>query len=236
MSPLNLPDSALLPPESFGEASNPALTTIDSKHAAILSIEGLAMQYRILPVTLMRESCSPEAERIVRKLGRVPYVADPWLPVMMFGPLVVMAHHNPRAGDIWGVPTFLTLRVLITPDQYQKTRKDLVQRFGQLPIAQQNVFEGMEPPRFDDMGLEGTFEWLLEHYPYEQAEITKLRGFYEGQKEKNPKLGVGHFNVVQRHPKIALHHIEVTKARRRSLQCGAAQSWGGAQLFGDSWA
>jgi type II secretory ATPase GspE/PulE/Tfp pilus assembly ATPase PilB-like protein len=212
MSSLILPDTAAPPSESFGEASNISSAIIDSKHAAILSIEGLAMQHRILPVTLMRESCSPEAERIVRKLGRVPYVADPWLPLMMFGPLVVMAHHNPRAGDTWGVPAFLTLRVLVTPDQYQKTRKDLVQRFGQLPIAQQNAFEGMETPRFDEMGLEGTFEWLMEHYPYEQTEITKLRGFYEGQKEKNPKLAITHFNVVQRNLGVALNFM-VTHGR-----------------------
>src|SRR5687768_12059415 len=161
-------------PVSFGEASNPAGPTIDAKQAAILSIEGLALQYRLLPMNLVRESCSPEGERLVRKLGRVPYVADPWLPVSTVGPLLVMAHHNPRAGDLWGVPPFLVVRVLITTEQYQKTRKDLVQRFGQLPIAQQNALENMPPPRFADMGLEGTFEWLLEHYPYDPAEVTKL--------------------------------------------------------------
>jgi len=199
-------------PQSFGDASNPTSATIDTKQTAILSIEGLAMQHRILPVCLMRETCSPDAERIVRKLGRVPYVADPWLPVMTFGPLLVMAHHNPRAGDTWGVPAFLTLRVLITPEQYQKTRKDLVNRFGQLPIAQQSSFETMEPPRFDDMGLEGTFEWLMENYPYEDVEITKLRGFYETQKEKNDKLGINHFNIVQRNLGVVLNYL-VTRGR-----------------------
>jgi type II secretory ATPase GspE/PulE/Tfp pilus assembly ATPase PilB-like protein len=192
---------------NFGDASNPPPETIDARQAAILSVEGLAIQHHILPVTLMRESCSPEAERIVRKLGRVPYVADPWLPVMTLGPLLVMAHHNPRAGDTWGVPSFLTLRVLISAEQYQKTRKDLVQRFGQLPIAQQSTFEGIEPPRFDEMGLEGTFQWLLEHYPYEQAEATKLRGFYDTQKEKNARLGVHHFNIIQRNLGPALNYM-----------------------------
>jgi hypothetical protein len=95
----------------------------------------------MLPVTLLRESCSPDAERLIRKLGRVPYVADPWLPVTTIGPLLVMAHHNPKAGDLWGVPPFMTIRVLITPEQYQNTRKDLVQRFGQMPISQSNTME-----------------------------------------------------------------------------------------------
>lgn len=57
MSSFKLPDTAAPPPDSFGEAGNTAATTIDTKQAAILSIEGLAMQYRILPVTLMRENC-----------------------------------------------------------------------------------------------------------------------------------------------------------------------------------
>ncbi len=194
-------------PKSFGDASNPATSTIDSKQAAILSIEGTALQYGLLPVTLVRESCSSEAEKIVRKIGRVPYVADPWLPVSTVGPLLVMAHHNPRAGDTWGVPSYLTIRVLISQDQYQKTRKDLVQRFGQLPIAQQNALEQMQSPRFADLGLEGTFLWLLEHYPYEDSDKTKLRGFYETLKSKNDKLEVSHFNTVQRNLGIALQNM-----------------------------
>lgn len=193
--------------KSFGDPSIPAAETIDTKHAAILSIEGLALQHRLLPVTLLRESCSPEAERIVRKLGRVPYVADPWLPVTTIGPLLVMAHHNPRAGETWGVPNFLVIRVLITAEQYQKTRKELVTRFGQLPIAQQNTLEGIEHPRFDELGLEGTFNWLLEHYPFEEAEVTKLRGFYETQKEKNPILDINHFNIVQRNLGVVLNFL-----------------------------
>ncbi|MCA1962514.1 MAG: GspE/PulE family protein [Prosthecobacter sp.] len=207
---LSAHDTATSP--SFGGAGGSHAGSTESRQAAILSMEGLALQHRMLPITLMRESCSPEAERIVRKLGRVPYVADPWLPVMMLGPLLVMAHHNPRAGDIWGVPHFLTLRILISQDQYQKTRKDLVTRFGQLPIAQQSSFEGMEAPHFDEMGLEGTFEWLLEHYPYDEAEATKLRGFYESQKEKNPRLGINHFNIVQRNLGVALNYM-VTRGR-----------------------
>lgn len=212
MSAATLPLPGQSASAPFSGAGATAAAPMDARQAAILSIEGLALQHHILPVTLMRESCSPEAERIVRKLGRVPYVADPWLPVMMFGPLLVMAHHNPRAGDTWGVPNFLTLRVLISAEQYQKTRKDLVQRFGQLPIAQQNAFEGMETPRFDEMGMEGCFEWLMEHYPYEESEITKLRGFYETQKEKNSKLGITHFNIVQRNLGVVLNHL-VTRGR-----------------------
>ncbi|MBB5038203.1 GspE/PulE family protein [Prosthecobacter dejongeii] len=218
----NLLPSPPLTPQSFGEVSNLPTATIDAKAAAILSIEGMALQYNLLPVTLLRESCSPEAERIVRKLGRVPYVADPWLPVTMVGPLLVMAHHNPRAGDTWGVPSFLTIRILISPDQYQKTRKDLVQRFGQLPIAQQNALENVQPPRFPELGLEGSFEWLMEHYPFEPSEVTKMRGFFESQKEKHSVLEPTHFNSVQRNLGPALQHL-VSGGRHLCFAASEAQ-------------
>lgn len=219
--------SLLQPPpapseKSFGDASNPPTSTIDARHAAILSIEGLALQFGLVPVNLLRESCSPDAERIVRKLGRVPYVADPWLPVTTLGPLLVMAHHNPRAGDLWGVPSFLTIRILISAEQYQKTRKDLVQRFGQLPIAQQNALENVQPPHFAELGLEGTFEWLMEHYPYDPAEVTKLRGFFDGQKEKNDTLGINHFNIIQRNLGVALHYM-VSQGRALCFSASEAQ-------------
>jgi hypothetical protein len=60
---------------------------------------------------------------------------------------------------------------------------------------------------FADLGLEGTFNWLLENYPYEPAEITKLKGFYEGQKAKTDTPGITHFNVVQRNMGVALQHL-----------------------------
>ncbi len=92
-------------PKSFGAASNPSNGTIEAaRPTAILSIEGLAIQHGLLPIMLLRESCSPEAERLIRKLGRVPYVADPWLPVTTIGPLLVMAHHNPKAGTCGACP------------------------------------------------------------------------------------------------------------------------------------
>lgn len=200
-------------PESFGNPSSPAQETIDTRQAAILSIEGLSLQFGMLPVNLLRESCSPDAEKIIRRLGRVPYVADPWLPVSAIGPLLIMAHHNPRATDLWGVPPFLTIRVLISADQYQKTRKDLVQRFGQMPIGQQSPLEHIAPPPFAEMGLEGTFEWLLENYPYEPSEAAKLRGFYEKEREGGERLGVDDFNTIQRHYGVVLTHL-VTHGRR----------------------
>src|SRR5580698_1235395 len=82
--------------------------------AAAVSLEGVALQYGVLPVTLLRESCTPDAEKTVRKLGRLPQSAEPWLPVSTLGPLLVLAHHNHAATDFWGVPRCLTVQILIT--------------------------------------------------------------------------------------------------------------------------
>lgn len=194
-------------PESFGDASSPQAQTVHTKETGILSLEGLALQNGVIPLTLLRESCSPEAERLVRKLGRVPQVADPWLPVSTIGPLLVMAHCNPRGSDLWGVPHSLVMRVLISAEQYQNTRKDLVQRFGAQPIAAQNPAEQMPMPRFCDLGLEGSFQWLLQNYPYEPNDLTKLKSFYEGAKEKKNTLAIADFNVMQRHLGVALHYM-----------------------------
>jgi len=76
------------------------------------------------------------------------------------------------------------LRVLITPEQYQKTRRELVQRFGANPIAASNPLEGLQAPRFSDLGLDGTFAWLTEKYPYDAAEVGRLRQFQQTALEK----------------------------------------------------
>ncbi|WP_075088997.1 hypothetical protein [Verrucomicrobium spinosum] len=148
-------------------APAPGPDTIGAKESLVMTIEGVALQHGLVPVNLLRESCPPEAERLLRKLGRMPYTADPWLPVATLGPLLVMAHFNPKATDLWGVPHALAVRVLISKDQYQKTRQDFASRCQQNPIPQENPLEKLEVPRLSEVGLDVAFEWLLKHYPYE---------------------------------------------------------------------
>lgn len=193
--------------ESFGVAGNPSSPTVQPKETGIISLEGLALQNGLMPVTLLRDTCTPEAERLVRKLGRVPQVADPWLPVTTLGPLLVMAHYNPRGADLWGVPPGLVLRVLINSDQYQRTRKDLVQRLGAQPIAPSNPFETLQLPRFADLGMDGSFNWLMQNYPYEPNDLVRLKGFYDTAVEKKGTLALSDFNAVQRHLGVALHYM-----------------------------
>lgn len=194
-------------PDSFGIPGNLSAPTVQPREAGIISLEGLALQNGLMPVTLLRESCTPEAEKMVRKLGRVPQVADPWLPITTLGPLIVMAHYNPRGSDLWGIPPGLVLRVLVNAEQYQKTRKDLVQRLGAQPIAQSNPIETMQVPRFADLGADATFQWLMQNYPYDPNDLTRIRGFYDAAKEKKGSLTLADFNAVQRHLGVALHYM-----------------------------
>ena len=63
---------------------------------SLVSVEGVAVQFGVLPAELPREACTADAERLVRLLGRSPQTPAPWLPVATLGPLVIMAHHNPQ--------------------------------------------------------------------------------------------------------------------------------------------
>ena len=178
-----------------------------SEETNLVSIEGTALQNGLMPVTLMRETCTPEAEKHLRKLGRVPHTAEPWLPIAVVGPLVVMAHYNPRCGDFWGVPLPFIVRVLIAPGQYQSTRRDLVQRFTRSPIEATNPLENLAVPDLKNMDLDGIFGWMMKVYPYDQTEITKLQKFYDGLKSKKEELTVQDFNSVQRNLGVALRYL-----------------------------
>ncbi len=179
----------------------------ENKEMSILSHEGMAFQNGMVPVTLLRENCSPEAEKVLRKLGRVPRTADPWLPVGTLGPLPIMVHHNPKATDFWGIPGQLVVRALVNAEQYQRTRRDLAMRFQQSPIASESPVEQLPVPQFSELGLNGCFEWLLKHYPYDDGEITKLKGFHKTATEKKDQLNVADFNGIQRNLGVALRHL-----------------------------
>jgi type II secretory ATPase GspE/PulE/Tfp pilus assembly ATPase PilB-like protein len=118
-----------------------------------------------------------------------------------------MAHHNPRAADLWGIPPVFVIRVLISAEQYQNTRKELVQRFTQTPIAQSNPIEHLQPPRFNESGLRGAFEWLLQAYPFDPNEQGKMRGLYDTIVSKGDDFDIPRLNTALKHLGVVLNHI-----------------------------
>jgi type II secretory ATPase GspE/PulE/Tfp pilus assembly ATPase PilB-like protein len=202
-----------IPPKPTANVAQPqAQETIDLQQqqqaaAAAAAMEALALQNGMLPVTLVRESCSPEAEKLLRKLGRVPHSGDPWLPIAVIGPLLVMAHHNPKAGDFWGVPLSFTVRIVISAEQYQNTRADLVNRFTHTPIASENPCERLVIPRFSELGMADTFQWLIKNYPYDTSDAERLQKFYKAAQEKKDVLEISDFNTMARNLGPALRYL-----------------------------
>ncbi|HSJ02107.1 MAG TPA: GspE/PulE family protein [Verrucomicrobium sp.] len=196
------------PPLAFASTGTPPRAeAAPVKETLVMSLEGVALQHGLVPVNLLRDGTPPDAERLLRKLGRMPHTADPWLPVATLGPLLVMAHFNPKATDFWGVPYALVVRVLISKDQYGKTRQDFATRCQQNPLAQDNMLEQLSVPRLADGGLDGAFEWLLRHYPYDSSDKSRLRSFHMALREKKPELTVSDYNSLQRNLGVALRHL-----------------------------
>lgn len=204
--PTTLTDSDLATQDTDSRSQILGDLTIAAE-ASVVSLEGMALQHGVMPVTLLRESCTPEAEKIVRKLGRLPQSAEPWLPVTTLGPLLVLAHHNVNATDYWGVPACLRVRVLITLEQYRRTRDDLIQRFTSIPIPQQNPLETLVTPSFEVGGIPAAFEWLTKNYPYDAAEVSRLVTAYEAALEKGPLENEADFNALQKNLGVALGYL-----------------------------
>lgn len=164
-----------------GAADSPFGTGLDG----FMSLEGTAVQFGLLPVTLPRETCSVEAENTLRRLGRFPKTDNPWMPVSTVGPCIIFAHHAPKSGDMWGVPSCFAIRVAISQEQYEKIRKDLVMRLSNVPLPKENPIESLPQPNIPSNDLESAFQWLLETYPYDSAEKDRLSMLYAEEFDKN---------------------------------------------------
>lgn len=169
------------------------------------SIEALAERYKILPWLPARKTCSTEAELIVRKLGRVPREPHPWIPVASMGPLIIMGHYNPASREMWGVPEFLVLRMVITPDKYKQIYDDLIQRLRMNPVVAENAHEFMAAPPREATLLE-TFHWFIESYPLEKMDVDRLATVIGKQTPEDLET-VEDFNAVERNLGTALHRM-----------------------------
>jgi len=182
----------------------------------LMSLEGTAVQFGLLPVKLARESCSVEAEKILRRLGRHPRSEDPWLPVSTLGPCLVFAHHAPRATDTMGVPASLAIRVAISKEEYEAVRKDLVMRLSMAPLPQESRLESLPAPEIAAGDLENAFRWLLDHYPYEPSEAERLGMLCaEAVDKAGGPLDAEGFNALAPSLGVALQYI----SRGPSLLC-----------------
>jgi len=174
---------------------------------SLVSIEGVAVQFGLLPVNLARTNCSADAEALMRKLGRFPREDDPWLPVATLGPLLIVAHHNPKAVEMWGIPSFLAVRVVISREQYDSVRQDLVSRTTSNPLPQENAVEFLPGPTAGAGDLRAAFDWMIINYPLEANERERLMRLYAEAVEKNGVLVVEDYNEIQPNLGVALVYL-----------------------------
>tara|TARA_R110002096_G_scaffold114770_4_gene248800 strand:+ start:10449 stop:12614 length:2166 start_codon:yes stop_codon:yes gene_type:complete len=208
---MDFPKQPSLPPVrnpgANSDSSGVALAAEDIFEGSLVSIEGVAVQFGLVPIDLLREACTADAERLVRLLGRSPRTESPWLPVSTLGPLLVIAHHNPKCEDIWGVPDFLVVKVVVSLQQYENLKADMVMRITGMPIDESNEFEHVQRPENESGDLRGAFDWFIEHYPLEKQQAEQLRTSYRELVEKNPDPSVSEFNGLQKHLGVALYSI-----------------------------
>ncbi len=175
--------------------------------SGLISLEGTAVQFGILPTVFPRENCSQEAENVLRKLGRFPRTDSPWLPVSTLGPLIVFAHHAPKSEDTWGVPSPFAVRVTISEEQYEAIRKDLVMRLSHSPLPKDNPLEGLEYPGGGSGDLDAAFQWLLSNYPYDSKELDRLQMLYNEVLEKEGSVSVEGYNGISPSLGVAVKYI-----------------------------
>lgn len=200
-------DAALQSPDA-PQGSEPNLYALDDPEPDLLvSIEGVAVQYGILPIELPRETCTADAENMVRLLGRAPSTSSPWLPVAKLGPLVIVAHHNPKCDDCWGIPDFLTVKVAISAAQYENIKRDLVMRISSRPMPAESQYENLQPPEVSQGDLVGAFRWYHANYPEDERVGEQLNTALEEMLDRIVEPTIADFNSIQQHLGIALYSI-----------------------------
>lgn len=175
--------------------------------AGLISLEGMAVQFGMLPVKLARETCSVEAENLIRRLGRNPRSENPWLPVSTLGPLPIFAHHEPKSEDMWGVPSCLAVRVVISKEQYEKIRRDLVMRLSNTPLPSESSLNQMVAPTLAANDLEASFRWLLDNYPYSEEENERFATLYAEAVDKHGYVDQEGFNAITPSLGVALQYL-----------------------------
>ncbi|MGI8602840.1 MAG: GspE/PulE family protein [Verrucomicrobiales bacterium] len=168
--------------------------------------ERIAAAVGLLPTRLARPACTIPAETLVRHLGRLPRSPDPWVPLATLGPLVIMGHHSVESEDFWGVPPFLVVRTIITPEEYNEVAKDLAARLGIQPMSASNALEGKMPKPPSDQ-LSDVLHWFVEYYPFaSEDEAERMRRLFvenQGKVLSKPQ----DLAFLPRHFGVALYHI-----------------------------
>jgi type II secretory ATPase GspE/PulE/Tfp pilus assembly ATPase PilB-like protein len=182
-------------------------------HAAIASLnkrdnesalEWLAGEFEIIPLRLARPACSTRAEEIFRRLARAQATDEPWMPFGTLGPLLLCAHYNPVAEDMWGIPEPFVIRTLVSESQYLELSEDLTARLTFSPLAAAEPL-AFEPPPLGS-GLLSVLQWFLRVYPSsekEREELVECERTFNG----NDFRRISDFKLLPKNFGVAFTHI-----------------------------
>jgi type II secretory ATPase GspE/PulE/Tfp pilus assembly ATPase PilB-like protein len=144
-------------------------------------LEWMASRTGLIPYHTGRPFLSIGAENIFRTLASgeaTRLLDDPWLPLGNVGPLLVVAHFNPWAGEFWQIPPPFTIKALVTQKLFNDLREDLESRLALKPLALRNNLASV--PDLPRQGSpEAALRWLLENYPFDPSERLKAESAVE---------------------------------------------------------
>jgi len=166
VAPLDLPANAADLQEALALANGVAVEDAQ---------EWLGAQFGLLPFVSSRPSIPVQAEDSLRALASEDHgkEEDPWVPMGMVGPLLLLGHYNPAAAACWGIPAQFVIRVLLDQLQYKEFLSVLAEHLEvkalaprKSPLAPRTLEKGASP--------ETALKWLLEEYPFREDEKARL--------------------------------------------------------------
>jgi type II secretory ATPase GspE/PulE/Tfp pilus assembly ATPase PilB-like protein len=187
-------------PEADSQEAIARFNKCDSDSA----LEWLAGEFDLIPLRLARAACSTRAEEIFRRLARVKTSEEPWMPFGALGPLLLCAHYNPAAPDLWEIPEPFVIRSLVSESQYLELREDLAARLAFSPLVPSPEMPGTEPPPHE--GLLTMIQWFLRVYPVttkEREELLESESAFAG----NDYRRISDFKLLPKNYGVAFTHI-----------------------------
>ncbi len=141
--------------------------------SSLHALESLAYSCGIPPVHLPRNSASIPAEAMLRQFGAQTRNPEPWLPVAVLGPLLILAHYQPYATDAYQLPSWIQVRVLVAPEQYKALQQDLQGRLATKALPAHNPMADMPAPQLH-ASFKDLLDWYIGQYPMPDVERQKL--------------------------------------------------------------
>ncbi len=139
------------------------------------ALEWFARKFGILPFNPVRASCSTRAENSFRHLSPKggDLAVERWIPFGSLGPLLLCAHYNPASTELWDIPVELIIPVLMPQSKYAILHRDFMGRLEIQPLEEKPPLV-FSTPLPKDGHPESALNWLLQEYPLEEENRTKL--------------------------------------------------------------